>query len=180
MSKIKVLVVDDSAVIRRIVFDVVNQDVRLEAVGVAANGKIALSKIPQLAPDLITLHVEMPEMDGIETIREIRKTDKRTPIIMLSSLTKSGAEKTFEALAAGATDYMAKPGNMSNFITSIEDLKAVLIPKIHAHFPQRPVRSQPPEAPQPRKRTPQRSRVRRADRQALCIGTSTGGPKEDS
>ena len=103
MRKIRVLVVDDSTVIRRLLSDALNSDSGLEVAGTAANGRIALAKIPQVNPDVVTLDMEMPEMDGIATLIEVRKTYPRLPVIMFSTLTQRGAESTFDALAKGAT-----------------------------------------------------------------------------
>jgi len=87
MKKAKVLVVDDAMLIRRMVTDVLAADPSIEVVGEAANGRIALQKIAQLSPDLVTLDIEMPEMDGIQTLKEIRKTYPRLSVIMFSALT---------------------------------------------------------------------------------------------
>ena len=100
MPKIRVLIVDDAVVLRRMLTQVIEQDEELEVAGVAANGKIALQKIPQCNPDIITLDVEMPEMDGIATLRELRKTYPRLPVVMCSTLTARGAATTIEALSA--------------------------------------------------------------------------------
>ena len=104
MRKIKVLVVDDAIVVRKIVTDTLGSDPEIEVIATAANGKIALQKIPQLNPDILTLDIEMPEMDGIETLTEARKLYKDLPIIMFSTLTERGGSKTLEALVLGATD----------------------------------------------------------------------------
>ena len=85
MPKIRVLVVDDSVVIRRLVSEVLNADPAIEVAGTAANGKIALSKLPQVNPDLVILDIEMPELDGLGTLREIRKIYPRLPVIMFRS-----------------------------------------------------------------------------------------------
>src|SRR5438552_15593751 len=113
MPKIRILVVDDSVTIRRVVSDELSADPALEVVGTAANGKIALARIPQVNPDLITLDVEMPEMDGLTTLRELRKTYPSLPVIMFSALTERGAAATLHALALGATDYFTKPSGTS-------------------------------------------------------------------
>ncbi|MBC8284822.1 MAG: response regulator, partial [Nitrospinae bacterium] len=99
MRKIKVLVVDDAVVVRKIVTDTLGSDPEIEVIATAANGKIALQKISQLNPDILTLDIEMPEMDGIETLTEARKLYKDLPIIMFSTLTERGGSKTLEALA---------------------------------------------------------------------------------
>lgn len=130
MSKIKILVVDDSVVVRRLVTNVLDGDPDLEVVGVAANGKIALAKISQVHPDLIVLDVEMPEMNGLETLAAIRKQDKNIPVIMFSALTELGATATLEALSLGATDYVTKPSNMKSKEAAIQNVREQLIPKI--------------------------------------------------
>ncbi|NJL66929.1 MAG: response regulator [Microcoleus sp. SM1_3_4] len=130
MSKIKILVVDDSVVVRRLVTNVLEGDPELEVVGVAANGKIALAKISQVHPDLIVLDVEMPEMNGLETLAEIRKQDKNIPVIMFSALTELGANSTLEALSLGATDYVTKPSNMKSKEAALQNVREQLIPKI--------------------------------------------------
>ena len=133
MPKIRVLVVDDAVVMRRMITEALGSDPDLEVVGVAANGKIALQKIPQVNPDIITLDVEMPEMDGLQTVRELRKIYPKLPVIMFSTLTLRGAESTLDALAAGATDYVTKPANVGNILEGLEKLKTELIPKIKLH-----------------------------------------------
>jgi two-component system chemotaxis response regulator CheB len=130
MRRIRVLVVDDAVVVRRLVTDVLAADPDLEVVGVAANGRIALQKIAQLAPDLITLDIEMPEMDGLTTVTEIRKTWKTLPIIMFSTLTERGASATMEALARGATDYVTKPANVGSVTIAQQRIRDDLIPRI--------------------------------------------------
>lgn len=130
MRRIRVLVVDDSVVVRRLVTDVLSGDPDIEVVGIAANGRIALQKIAQLAPDLVTLDIEMPEMDGLTAIAEIRKTWTRLPVIMFSTLTARGAEATLEALARGATDYVTKPANVGSVTVAQQRVRDDLIPKI--------------------------------------------------
>ena len=111
MAKVKVLIVDDSAVIRKVLGDLITEDPDLEVVGTAANGKIALTQIEAFQPDVITLDIEMPEMDGLQTVQEIRRRGLTTPIIMCSSLTAAGATHTLDALAFGASDYVTKPSS---------------------------------------------------------------------
>ncbi|MEZ5391804.1 MAG: chemotaxis protein CheB [Bryobacterales bacterium] len=98
---IRVLVVDDSVVIRRLVTLALREDPTFEVVGIAANGKIALHKIPQIQPDVVTLDIEMPEMDGLETLKRIKKDYPRIRVVMFSTLTQRGAHYTFEALTLG-------------------------------------------------------------------------------
>jgi two-component system chemotaxis response regulator CheB len=104
---LKVLVVDDSSFFRRRVSDILNQDKDLEVIGTAVNGKEAVEKAIEMKPDVITMDVEMPVMDGITSVREIMKAAP-TPILMFSSLTHQGAKATFDALDAGALDFLPK------------------------------------------------------------------------
>src|SRR5579875_1140229 len=181
MRKIRVLVVDDAVVMRRLISSDIEEDPELELAGIAANGKLALAKIPQVNPDAITLDVEMPEMDGLETVSEVRKVYRSLPIIMFSTLTQRGAEKTLEALRRGATDYVTKPANVGNVAASIERLREELIPKIkvHCQWPKAPAiaagsvlaprRAAPVMVTGARRAHPFHCRV-------IAIGTSTGGP----
>ncbi len=130
MRKIKVLVVDDAVVVRKIVSDTLMNDPDIEVSGVAANGKIALQRIPQINPDLVTLDVEMPEMNGIETLKNIRADYPSLPVIMFSTLTERGASTTLEALSLGATDYVTKPANVGSVAIAMERIRTELIPKI--------------------------------------------------
>ncbi len=129
-NKIRVLLVDDSAVIRRLLTDVLSGDPMLEIVGGAPNGRVALEQLSALKPDLVVLDVEMPEMDGLETLTEIRKRQPRLPVIMFSSLTERGAIVTLEALALGANDYVTKPSNSGNMIAALQRVREELIPRI--------------------------------------------------
>jgi two-component system, chemotaxis family, protein-glutamate methylesterase/glutaminase len=132
MSKLRVLVVDDMAVIRRLVSEVVAADPQLEVAGCAANGEIALAMVEQLSPDAVTLDVEMPVMNGIETLKAIRAKHPKLPVIMFSNLTERGAEITIEALARGASDYVTKPTNAGGPALAKECIGQALIPKIKA------------------------------------------------
>jgi len=127
---IRVLIVDDAVVIRRIVSDVLAEDPEIEIAGTAANGRIALQKITQVNPDIVTLDVEMPEMDGLQALKELRKTHPRLPVIMFSTLTERGANATIEALTYGASDYVTKPANIGSVGMAQQRLRDELIPKI--------------------------------------------------
>jgi two-component system chemotaxis response regulator CheB len=135
VSRIRVLVVDDSVVIRRLVSDVLSGDPGIEVVGTAPNGKLALTKLAQLAPDLLTMDIEMPEMDGIAAVRAMRASGSRLPVIMFSTLTERGASATLDALEAGASDYVTKPANVGSVAQSMDQVRAQLIPKIKALLP---------------------------------------------
>jgi len=130
MKKAKVLVVDDAMLIRRMVTDVLAADPAIEVVGEAPNGRIALQKITQLTPDLVTLDVEMPEMDGLQTLKAIRKTHPRLPVIMFSAVTERGASDTLEALHYGASDYVTKPAGSAGKDGAQARIREDLVPKI--------------------------------------------------
>jgi two-component system chemotaxis response regulator CheB len=130
MKKVRVLVVDDAMLIRRMVSDVLAADPAIEVVGEAANGRIALQKLTQLTPDLVTLDVEMPEMNGLQTLKEIRKTHPRLPVIMFSAVTERGASDTLEALHYGASDYVTKPGGVAGKDVAQARIREDLVPKI--------------------------------------------------
>ncbi|WP_147795562.1 chemotaxis response regulator protein-glutamate methylesterase [Cellulomonas sp. Y8] len=137
MTRIRVLVVDDSVVVRRLVTDSLSRDPDIEVVGFASNGRIALAKVDQLAPDLVTMDIEMPEMNGIEAVRALRRNRHTMPIIMFSTLTERGASATLDALVAGATDYVTKPANVGSVQESLDRVASELIPKIKALVPHR-------------------------------------------
>lgn len=116
---IKVLVVDDSALMRKMISDILRSDPNIEVIDMAHNGKDALEKITKQRPDVITMDVEMPEMNGIEAVKEIMRNDP-IPIVMVSALTKQGANVTMDALQAGAIDFICKPsGSISTDIGTI-------------------------------------------------------------
>src|SRR4051812_23274257 len=129
MRKIRVLIVDDSVVIRRLLTDILSQDPEIEVAGTAPNGRIALAKLPQVNPDVVTLDIEMPELDGLGTLPELRKAYPRLPVIMFSTLTERGAVATLDALARGATDYVAKPANVGSVAAGMESVRSQLLPK---------------------------------------------------
>ena len=135
MRKIRVLVVDDSVVVRRLVSEVLTSDPAIELAGIAANGRIALAKLPQVNPDLVTLDVEMPELDGLQTLAELRKTHPQLPVIMFSTLTQRGAAASLDALALGANDYVTKPANVGSVTKGMQRVREELIPKIKALCP---------------------------------------------
>src|SRR5258708_9115374 len=129
MTQIQIMIVDDSLVVRKVLTNVLSSDPGLAIAGWASNGRLALAKLQTLRPDIILLDIEMPEMNGLETIPEIRKLLPHTPIIMFSTLTERGAEATLDALSLGATDYVTKPSNSDMGATS-EGITLELIPKI--------------------------------------------------
>ncbi len=178
MRKIRVLVVDDSVVIRRLLTDVLSQDPEIELAGTAPNGRIALAKLPQINPDIVTLDIEMPELDGLGTLPELRKAYPKLPVIMFSTLTERGALATLDALARGATDYVTKPANVGSVAAAIQNVRDQLIPKIKALCPD----AQPATAARPTPLAPALTAQRLANRlpqrcDIVAIGCSTGGPQ---
>ncbi len=182
-QRIRVLIVDDSVVIRRLVAHALEEDPTFEVVGAAANGAIALAKIPQVNPDAITLDIEMPEMDGLETLRRIRQDFPDLCVIMLSAVTARGASATLDALALGADDYVTKAANAGSLDRSMASLQGELIPKIKQFFmpggespaaaprAAEPAPAAPPVGPPPARRPRGLWRPR-----AVAVGVSTGGP----
>ncbi len=177
MRRIRVLIVDDSVVIRRVLREVLASDAEIEVAGVAANGQIALAMIEQVNPDLITLDIEMPVMDGLQTLQGLRDRFPAIPVIMFSTLTQRGALATLDALALGARDYVTKPeGNSVS--SSIEKIRLDLIPKVKALCSYRlgaeERAKQIPKCTRPIGSSP---RVTiKTPVEVVAIGTSTGGP----
>lgn len=170
------LVVDDSVVIRRLVTHALEQDEHIEIAGSAANGVIALQRIPQVNPDVVTLDIEMPEMDGLETLRQIRKLHPHLYVIMFSTLTERGGAATMEALSLGANDYVTKAANVGSLDRSMASLRSDLIPKIKQFFDLgRDTRRAEVDVPAPKRPVLLPHRPRMA-RKVLAIGVSTGGP----
>jgi two-component system chemotaxis response regulator CheB len=171
----RVLVVDDSVVIRRLITQALQTEADIEVVGTASNGKLALAKLQQLRPDVVTLDIEMPEMDGLATLPLLRATHPRLPVIMFSTLTERGAAATLEALALGATDYVTKPSNTGSLDIALAKIRDDLVPKIRALVPHAgPARVAARPVPTT---IPVRQHVLPAAMvQAVVIGVSTGGP----
>ncbi|MGB6692432.1 MAG: chemotaxis response regulator protein-glutamate methylesterase [Terracidiphilus sp.] len=176
-ERIRVLVVDDSVVIRRLVSHALEQDPAIEVVGTASNGSIALQRIPQMNPDVLTLDVEMPEMDGIEALKRVRRDFPQLRVIMFSTLTERGAEVTLEALRLGADDYVTKASNEGSLDRSMVRLQEELVPKIKQFFVLAgQIRAAaPPAAPKSGTRPPVWTGMKVRPK-AVVIGVSTGGP----
>jgi two-component system, chemotaxis family, protein-glutamate methylesterase/glutaminase len=159
---VKVLIVDDSVFMRTVLRDIITKDTSIEVVGTASNGVEALEKIESLSPDLITLDIEMPKMNGIQVLEELRKLKKRPKVLMVSSLTSKDAEMTTQAIRLGADDFMLKPKD----IPHVREIGAELISKIK-HI-----------ASLPTQRTiiAKASTKSEAARRVVLIGSSAGGP----
>ncbi|MCK5127736.1 MAG: chemotaxis response regulator protein-glutamate methylesterase [candidate division Zixibacteria bacterium] len=193
-KKIRVLVVDDSAFMRKAISIMIGDDPEIEVIGTANNGQDGLNKVHELSPDLVTMDIEMPQMDGLTALRRIMK-EKPTPVMMVSSLTSDGAEATLEALELGAVDFI--PKQLSYVSLDIVKIKEELIAKIkhineRKHILMRRARysgifSSKPDsgAPTKKKKTspakslvamPTGSRKLTKTMRIVAIGTSTGGP----
>ncbi|MGE3811771.1 MAG: chemotaxis response regulator protein-glutamate methylesterase [Candidatus Nanopelagicales bacterium] len=131
MDPIRVLVVDDTAVVRRLVTDVLQEAEGIEVAGTASNGRHALQQIGLLRPDVVTLDVEMPVMDGLTTLAELRHRWPDLPVIMFSTLTARGASATLDALSLGANDYVTKPSATRNREAALEAVRDSLLPLVH-------------------------------------------------
>ena len=182
-TPIRVLIVDDSVVVRKILSDTMRDDAAIDVVGTASNGVIALQRIGQLNPDVVTLDIEMPEMDGIATLREIKRKYPKTRVIMCSTLTERGAAITIEALSSGADDYITK--NLKGSRESgIEAFHQQLLPKVKQFFRQHSSPGEPTgkrdgvgslQTARPLAVVPA-ARAKAGRPRALLIGVSTGGP----
>lgn len=176
MNPTKVLVVDDSLLMRTIITDIVNSDPHLRVVGTAKNGAEALTAIEKLKPDIVTLDVEMPVIDGLQALKQIMNRFP-TKVIMLSSLTKIGANATVKALELGAVDFVQKP-SPNNFL-DLKKISAELIEKLKtARRAKIPTIHKRQNIDQTRRRTVEPgSGVSSNLRWIVGIGTSTGGPR---
>ena len=161
----RVLVVDDSAFMRKIITSMIDSDPQLTVVGTAFDGVNALQKISQLHPDIITLDVNMPRMDGLTTLKEIMKQHPM-PVIMLSATTQEGAEITFKALKLGAVDYIPKPSGQISL--DIEKVRSELVERIKTAAQAKIVTHEGAASPVQTKQGLQEK--------VITIGASTGGP----
>jgi len=171
-ERIRVLVVDDSALMRKLIPAILAREPSIEVVGTAMDGAFALKKIEELQPDVVTLDLEMPRMDGIETLRLIMRRAP-LPVILFSTHSKEGGYATFKALALGAVDFLAKPKDAA--AGRLDEIAGQLIAKIKV-AKRAAGRKLPPavivEAPARKKGT----RPALPPRRVIAIGISTGGP----
>ena len=168
---IRVLVVDDSALMRKLIPRMLERDRSIQVVDTAMDGAVALAKIEELKPDVVTLDLEMPRMNGIETLREITRRH-RTPVIVVSAHTTAGASATFKALAVGALDFIAKPAD--DAAAHMDAIAAELISKIKAAAGGQIGVVPAMVAPAPR--AARQPRPHTAPTRIVAIGISTGGP----
>ena len=169
---INVLIVEDSALMRRILGDILSSDPRIRVAGTARDGVECLAKMKLLSPDVITLDVEMPNKDGLAVLEEIMKTNP-TPVVMVSSLTQEDAQVTLKALSLGCVDFVAKPSGSVSI--NMKDVGAELISKVVAAKGARvrPVSSA--TRAEARKSEPQ-AIYKKGKRDIIAIAASTGGP----
>lgn len=190
LETIRVLVVDDTVTYRKVLSDLLSSIPGVELAGTAANGRIALQKIEQLRPDLVTLDLEMPEMNGLELLRHLKAAKSPVGVIMLSAFTTQGAEETIAALSMGAFDFVLKPSGTS-MDASLKALQAELLPKIRGFARTLAVRQRlkappPSSIPTPAKPAPGPDDVIRrmckvasgpaGKPEVVAVGISTGGP----
>ncbi len=178
---VRILVVDDSSFFRRRLTEIFNSDKHIEVIGVAANGQEAIDLVKKLKPDVVTMDIEMPIMDGITAVRKIMQTNP-LPILMFSSLTTDGAQATLNALEAGAVDFL--PKRLEDISQDRESAKRQLcarvrligargLKKADASTGARPaMQSTAPSLAKP----PMPTRARRGGYRLVVLGTSTGGP----
>lgn len=179
MDNIKVLVVDDSILMRRMISDMINEAKGMEVIDTAKNGLELIEKINMLNPDVVTLDVEMPKMDGLEVLKVFKERNINTPVIMLSSLSKKGAEITMKCLELGAFDFISKPsGSISLDINTLQD---ELIHKIRCAGEKNKINKSKSfkVMHKPKVEKSKFSNIERSygEYKAIVIGASTGGPK---
>ncbi|WP_368504072.1 chemotaxis response regulator protein-glutamate methylesterase [Alkalihalophilus sp. As8PL] len=171
---INVLVVDDSAFMRKVISDMIDKDVNMQVVGTARNGQEALIKRQTLKPDVITLDVEMPIMDGLDTLKELMK-EAPVPVVMISSLTKEGAEQTLLAMEYGAVDFVAKTSGAISLDLHI--IEKEIVKKVKLAYKAN-INQEIKTTHHPRKLVREvRKESNNRQKKIIAIGTSTGGPK---
>jgi two-component system chemotaxis response regulator CheB len=172
VKPVRILVVDDAVVARRVISDILAAEDDFEVVGTAPNGNLALKKIARLHPDVVTLDIDMPELDGMQTLSAIRSDYPDIRVIMVSNHTRRGAAITVEALFCGASDYVTKAVRTSSAEEARLYLQEQLVPKVRALVPGTSAGASParPKAALPisRRRIPAIG--------VVVIGSSTGGP----
>ena len=170
--RIRVLVVDDSALMRKLISNLLAKDPELEVIATAIDGCFALTKVEQLKPDVVTLDVDMPRMDGLTALAEM-VSKHGTPVVMLSSLTTRGAALTMQALEKGAVDFVCKPSGTARLPEMAEEL----VSKIKAAARTNVLALSRPEAPEaPVRKKSSIARQGRGMGRIIAIGASSGGP----
>lgn len=172
----RVMVVDDSALYRKVISAVLSGHPAIEVVATAPNGKIALDKIPGVNPDLITLDMEMPQMDGLTTLQHLKDKHDQIKTIIFSHHTEKGAELTLKALNLGAVDFVTKPSTSGSLEKNMELIREELLPDI-LELSKTVKRFGVRQEVKPVNRAPQTTQMPvMAPRDVIAIGISTGGP----
>ena len=172
MQPVRILVVDDAVVARRVISDILAAEDDFEVVGTAPNGNLALRKIAHLHPDVVTLDIDMPELDGMQTLAAIRSNYPDIRVIMVSNHTRRGAAITVEALFCGASDYVTKAARTSSAEEARRYLQEQLVPKVRALVPGTGAGASPARS----KAARPISRLGAPAIKVVVIGSSTGGP----
>ncbi|RJQ21757.1 MAG: chemotaxis response regulator protein-glutamate methylesterase [Nitrospiraceae bacterium] len=171
---VKVLIVDDSAFMRNTLSGMISSDPEIQVVGVARDGIEAIEKVIQLKPDIVTMDVEMPRMNGIEALKLIMEKNP-VPVLMVSSLTMESAKVTLDALDLGAVDFI--PKNLSDLSINIVKIKEILIEKIKSIARRGPAQFRKSAFPKQRLQMPRTDYTSHRKINIVAIGSSTGGPK---
>ncbi len=192
-EKIRVMIIDDSALMRNLISTTLSNNDLINVVGTAINGKFGLKKLNILKPDIIILDLEMPEMNGIEFLKEKQKLNIKVPVIILSSHAQKGARITLDALSLGASDFILKPSGSTNNINKTKDrlieliialgkpssfTNNIVLPHIHSTFHNKihKVQIKLPEIPEIRSKDYLQAINTIPDIDIIVIGISTGGP----
>jgi Chemotaxis response regulator containing a CheY-like receiver domain and a methylesterase domain len=172
---VRVLVVDDSALMRKLIPQIIERDSGIQVIGTAMDGEFALKKIEELKPDVVTLDLDMPRMDGMETLRLIVRNHK-VPVIIVSAHTTQGASATFKALASGAFDFVAKPKDAAS--AHMDEISKELIGKIKVASQSGVSQVANPALvlSEPKRAAKPAAKPKRAPSKIVAIGISTGGP----
>lgn len=188
MAKIRVLIVDDSAFMRKLINDFLSEHPEIDVIGTARNGEDAIKKWRELRPDVITLDVEMPKLNGLEVLKTIMK-EQPLPVVMLSSTTKEGADTTLQAIQAGAVDFVAKPSGSISI--DLHKVKTELIQKVLSASKANLTKInflEDSKSVEKKQNSSIGSEIKvaghvatrgltRESKKIVCIGTSTGGPR---
>ncbi|TGK00078.1 chemotaxis response regulator protein-glutamate methylesterase [Leptospira langatensis] len=173
---IRIVIIDDSLLVRNIISDQIQKDERIQVIATGKTGVDCIELATKLRPDLVVLDVEMPVLDGLSALQELQKRKMGIPVMMLSVLTQHGAEATFKALEYGAIDFVPKPSTSNQF--NPEEIGTVLRNRILSYFES--VRHTSPVLDARKFVEAVRHKIFKDEKkvvEAVCIGTSTGGPK---
>ncbi len=180
MNAIRVFIVDDTAIVRRVLSQILEEESDIEVAGMAANGNEALQRIPRVAPDVVVLDIEMPDMNGLEMLRALRASGVSLPVLVFSSLTERGAMVTIEALLLGANDYVLKPSMLGSAAAARDHIRSALVPRLRQLLGRKPPVAAPAgrvEMPAPARTVPVRlPDLAPGQVDVVVIAVSTGGP----